>query len=221
MSCNKDKGPEPIKLTTASVNLFTGVDHQIEYSGDDPVTFLSMNDFVAEVSASGMITANKVGTTEIKVSNSANSQSFSVTVDPRYNLFREPITDWSLTRSEIILRLGTPLSGTDDGILYISPGSVEADYEMYLFDSNNKLTSSAVTGSSSHLVDVSVHLLERYQLIEDPDYLLFVNNTTVESSTLSVILDYLNFSEYLALYISSTQVKSVQHDKFQQLIKSH
>ncbi|MDP2235024.1 MAG: Ig-like domain-containing protein [Bacteroidales bacterium] len=210
-SCKKDK-EEPIPVVSvaqANVNLYTGTTFQIVATGGDSLTYQSDNEFVAKVSKTGLINADRVGRANITVSSATSSATVYVKVDPKFNLYEEPLINWSLTKTEVIAQLGTP-SEQDGGRIYYTSSNTAVYRYSYVFDNLNKLEASAVIIKSFHYESLSNFVAERYLFIGQSDGLfVFVNHIDPEKVNLSVVLGIVNADYLMVMYMpfSPTQVK--------------
>lgn len=159
----------------------------------------SSNDFVASVDA-GSVKANHVG--ECTISNGKNT--CKVTVTPNSNFITEPITEWGISKSQLIAKCGNNYKTSGKSIAYISTSNTIAPITMYTFDDNDKLKSSVVTVKTNYTAELVEFLTERYQLIamEGYDFYFANGNTTNNISTAVGVSKYeYDKSYWLVLYI--------------------
>lgn len=164
-----------------SLTLHANETHQLIENSSD-VNAISSNNFVASVSASGLVTANHVGTAKISAGNSV----CNVTVEAKYYLYKEPLQNWGATKSEIQAKAGIPHSTTTTSLFYSQSASVALGY----YFENNKLNGAAVLIKSASNTSILHFLAERYKLImEDPDgeiVAMYINANMSDDATTAV-----------------------------------
>lgn len=139
------------------VTVWAGGFYTLSVSGTDNIKWLSSNPFVADVDQDGRVTAHREGTAFI----TANDLICEFQVNAKYSRFTTPITDWTLTKDQIIARLGEPITETTTSISYKSKFAEEL-LIMYTFGSDGSLK-SATTGSLLVYFDNLLKFLtERY-----------------------------------------------------------
>lgn len=199
MACKK----EPVlTLEQTTASLKSGENFSINATGFDSYTFTSQDEYVAKVSATGVVTAQRIGKTSIIVKAEDKVAYFNVDVVPVYNLFAEPTMEWGMSREQLISKLGTPASSTADGVGY-SNSSTIAPYSVYLFDSKG-LSVSAILVNSNYSSQLGSFMAERYLLvsIDAEEYsIYFINALTLQKATTLVGLDLYNLSYWMAAYI--------------------
>jgi len=199
LACQK----EPVlTLEQTTASLKSGENFSIIATGFDSFTFTSQDEYVAKVSATGVVTAQRIGKTNIVVKAEDKVAFFNVVVAPTYNLFAEPIMEWGMSREQLISKLGTPASSTADGVGY-SNSSTIAPYSVYLFDSRG-LSVSSVLINSNYSSQLGSFMAERYLLVsvDAEEYsIYFINALTLQKATTLVGLDLYNLSYWMAAYI--------------------
>ena len=88
VGCKQQDAPNLDKQT---VRLYVG--DQVRLTADRPVTWSAADDFYAAVDGEGNVTARHVGTTTVTATNDSGSAACTVTVQPRYDTFIEPLYD--------------------------------------------------------------------------------------------------------------------------------
>lgn len=88
VGCKQQDAPNLDKQT---VRLYVG--DQVRLTADRPVTWSTADDFYAAVDGEGNVTARHVGTTTVTATNDSGSAACTVTVQPRYDTFIEPLYD--------------------------------------------------------------------------------------------------------------------------------
>ena len=111
-SCQKDA--TPLSVTPESISMYTEMTKQITATPSEGVTYESVDPFYADVNESGLVTANKVGKTNITVKSPNGVKSVPVTVMPKYTLYDDltPYVNASLSTitSKVSLRRSTSCS---------------------------------------------------------------------------------------------------------------
>lgn len=202
-SCSKDEN-QTIQVTTKSPMVLNYKQTaNIDAVSTQPISYNPENEFHAKVSNTGVITAQHVGETRVNLTNGSDSKSIQVVVEPKFNLYKTPCIEWGMTRSQIKTQYGKPDTETASGIGYTTTSS-SAPIMLYLFDSNDKLTSSAVmvkTAYASTLVDF---LVERYMPIDvnTSEYTaMFVNGLSTDKITTAINLSVYNLSYLMVMYV--------------------
>lgn len=194
---------EPVlTLQQTSATLKSGENFSITATGFDSYQFTSEDEYVAKVSASGIVSAQRVGNTKIVVKAEDKVAYFSVNVIPEYVFFTEPITEWGMSRSQLISRLGTPSTSTADGVGYTSSSTI-APMSIYLFDANGlSVSSTIITTSYSSLL--GSFMAERYYpfAYDSDEYsIYFINALSVSKATTIIALGLYSTSYWMAVYI--------------------
>lgn len=215
-SCSDSKDDE-VKINESSISLYYEETKQLEASGSNNIAWSTDNNFVAKVSNNGMVTANHVGKTIIR----ANDAICEVTVKPKHNLYKDPITEWGITKSEVIKRLGTPDEDSGNIIGYVTNNS-KAPITMYMFE-NDKLTTACPSVMISYTATLLDFLIERYQPVDVNVTDLtatFINAMTFDESTIAVhIAPNLSLGMYLTMYINPhTKTRSMNDSYEEQLL---
>lgn len=105
VSCSKEDNT-PLSISPTSINCYAGDETQINILSGENVTFYSEDKFVAEVTEGGLVKAQHIGTTTIHASKSGSSAACNVSVQAKFNLFDEPVLDWSSTTESVIEKMG-------------------------------------------------------------------------------------------------------------------
>lgn len=152
-------------LNKESVTLTSSGTFQLSIEGGvtGNFTYVSDNSLIAEIDANGLIKGKRVGETTIKVSGNNFSGACKVTISPLYNTFKEPITSFGISKSEVKAKeTRTLLSEVETAMLF--KGNTEEKYAMYVFE-NGKLTSSLIVLSSSYSSVLGSYIAERYVIV--------------------------------------------------------
>ena len=224
--CSNDKEPDLISLNETSKTLSYKDEYQIEAKSNSKITYLSENKYHAEVSESGFVKANRIGETNILVSNSEDSKSVKITVKPKYNTYTEPDVKFGDTKSSIITKFGNDYVETSNGIAYANYSNA-APIVMFLFDDDNKLDDYAVMVKTVYSSDLVDFLLERYLAIAESDGIfMFINGLNINTATTAIGLSLYDISYWMVMYIPNTpNVRSaslrsnVFSDKYTQLLE--
>ena len=135
----------------------------IEGGAAETFTYASDNSLVATIDANGLITGKRVGETTIKVSGNNFSGACTVSISPLYNTFKEPITQFGISKNEVKAKeIRTLLNETQTGLLF--KGGTEETYAVYLFE-NNKYTAGCIMLSSSYSSVLGSYIAERYVIV--------------------------------------------------------
>lgn len=197
-----------LTLDTNSVNMEFKNYYQL-IANVTEAKYYSEDEYHATVDENGLITANRIGNTNIVVSSSKGSAKVKVIVRPCYNLYPEPCRDWTKTKSQIISQYGTPSSETSSGISYLTDSKIYP-LIIYEFDQNNILKESSVTVNESYASTLAKFLEERYAYsgIFSQTY-IFYNEIKKESITMSVLLSKISgYKLYLVRYVPYSATKS-------------
>ena len=171
-ACNKNK------FTPKTATLYCGDSVQVSMKNEPTAQLVSSVPFVASVGANGWVKANHVG--EAKISVDAYRTTYSgngvkktdittndyclVTVKPRHEHYVEPLTDWNMTKEDIMDKLGTPtemqVEFGDGTLLY---GNPETDkYVTYYLIEDYQLAWSVIMTDQLTENELRDFLNERY-----------------------------------------------------------
>ena len=156
--------------STSQLTMYHGDTRQITAESDYDIKYSSQNDYHATVSDNGLITAQYVGTTIIKVDSKYDSREITVTVSPRSKLYPGPNISIGETKSSIIERFGEPDADTGFGIGY-NNYSTKAPMLIVLFDDNKKCIDFAVMVKEEYSSEIETFLSERYNFYYGITYL--------------------------------------------------
>ena len=101
--CSKSEGNKDWTLNANSVELHRGETFLLTATQAN-VSFESSNQFVCGVSTSGTITGYHIGEAYINVTDGIKTYSCKVTVSPKYDMYTEPVVDWTLDRDGVKAR---------------------------------------------------------------------------------------------------------------------
>lgn len=202
-SCDKDDA-DLISLSVTEKTLNFEDEYQIEATSVSPITYSVENEYNAEVSETGLVTARFVGETNILLENAEDKNTFKVIVEPKYNLYPEPNVEFGDTKSSIIAQFGSDYTATTSAIGYTDYSSA-APIVMFMFDTNNKLTSYAIMVKSFYSSTLADFLTERYLIVGEEDgVFLFLNGLDTTSATMVIGLELYNISYWMVMYIPNT-----------------
>lgn len=185
-SACKKESYNNITLDKYQLSLLSGDSQKINVLSGDPdnVLWISDNPFVATVD-NGNITGVRVGKARI----SANNTSVAVLVNPRSNLYVEPVADfhWGVSREYVINTLGIP-DKLENNTMRYDMSSAVSSFKIYMFDDNGRLIAAGITinrDKTSHLDDF---LNERYFLLTDDGDINkeFINALSYSKASMSV-----------------------------------
>lgn len=197
-----------IILNTTVINLSVGNTWQIDASSETAITYQSGDPFIARVSVTGLVAANHVGSTSVRLDNGNEIKDITVHVNPVYNLYPDPVLDFGITRTALVQKLGAPYKETDAGISYYNY-STAAPYVIYLFDENNRLEFTAVIVKTEYTTPLASHLDERYLYYgTDGDYYYFINAMTMDEASMGIVLSLDNVDFWQVMYLPFTETKS-------------
>lgn len=207
VSCSSDDNGsrfDNIDLTKTEKTLFSKDTHQIDAASISEINYKSENEYHADVSSSGLVTARFVGETNIELSNSEDNKNFKVIVKPEYSLYPEPNVEFGVTtKSDIITTLGEPDAETEDVIGY-SDYSNAAPILMFMFDSNDKITSYITLVKTAFTSDLASFLIERYLLVSaERDFYLFINGLNLSDATKAMSLQVRDLNYLQVIYMPS------------------
>ena len=187
VSCNSSNKMDLV-LSPSTATLHHDEQQYVHIVGEPTNAVWTTDDeFVAKVD-NGTITGNHVGTTIVRAQINNQKGTCAVTVKPKYYTYNEPLTNWSLTRNDIIAMKGTPYR-TDGSKIYYQ--QAEKIFECYDFE-NGVMSNSAVILPITY-ISVADFLLERYELYysekrQGVDIYYFINALSYESANLLVAL---------------------------------
>lgn len=190
-SCVTDDAEPELQIPT-SQTIQVGNSFNLGFSAN----WDSSNDFVAEVSLEGVITANHVGECII----SDGSKKCAVTVSPKSHFMTEPITEWGMKKSLLISKCGSDYKESGDAIGYAT-GIAKTPLIMYTFK-DDKLSSSLIMVDVDYSESLMDFLLERYRPVNQEGYTFYFANGYSETSiTTFVSASLYNKDFWSVLYI--------------------
>ena len=212
-ACNKNK------FTPETATLYCGDSIQVSMKNEPTAQLASSVPFVASVGANGWVKANHVG--EAKISVAAYMSSYSengvkhtkistddyclVTVKPRHTHYTEPLTDWNMTKEDVMEKLGKPtemqVEFGDGALLY---GNPETDkYVTYYIIEDYKLTWSVILTEQLTEKELRDFLNERYytdsfedEINDELNEYFYYNSDNEDDINLVIQLDYDKVENY-------------------------
>lgn len=165
-SCQKDA--TPLSVTPESISMYTEMTKQITATPSEGVTYESVDPFYADVNESGLVTANKVGKTNITVKSPNGVKSVPVTVMPKYTLYDDLTPYVNASLSTITSKFGsnyTTATNSDGSITYTykNPTSYAAGFGFII--KNGVCTSIMVAVSTANTSMLTDYLIERYYIV--------------------------------------------------------
>ena len=191
--CSSDDENTKLSLNKSAVTLNYKTTEQLEASGK--VEWTSENDFVASVNENGVIEGKHVGKTFIVASNGTEEVKCAVEVTPKYNIYREPILDFGITKEELKGRENRELlSETSTAIKYRGNSGSAASEIAYAFK-NDKMNGAGALLKSSYSSVIMDFLIERYQAaFQEDGVFYFIDGTTS------------NYTKFVSLSIGSSGI---------------
>lgn len=214
-SCSKDddnekeQGPKYNDITIIAGSTYT-IENGSNWTSEEPL--------IAEVSGN-VITAKIVGQTTIR----NDKYSFTVTITPRYNLYKDPYLVWGASMSSVKSYMNGFTLAVNDSESLMYDGKGGAEVYMYLFE-NNKLTSSAVlVDAEKYNERLAEFLFERYIFVNADDEEFIVTFINVEKNmAVSVQYTIINGSifamvMYFPVSLDEAKTRSSFNSKFDKL----
>lgn len=210
VSC--EKANTKLEVTPGTVSLYANGTKQLTTTPSTGVTFSSEDKFYAEVSSDGLVKANKVGRTNIKVTSKNQTSFVPVTIMPKYTLYPELESIVGAPVSKMTSILGTNYK---QGIT--SSGDISytyAEYNNYTYGivctfKNGVCNNIGTIVSTTYLNQFCDYLIERYTVAGmQNDYYFFLDHDqkTIISMTLY------NAYYMMAIYIPYSGSKASEVD---------
>ena len=202
--CKKgeDAKSNVIQLTSSDQTMYYDDEFQINATSDTPITYTSENEYHAEVSASGLVTAGRVGETNIVLTNGEDTKKVKITVRPQSNLYPEPDLTFGMSKAAVIAKLGTP-DADSNGIIGYSNWSYAADILACVFDESGNLEGYAIIVGIGYTSELSEFLFERYVLVDvnsDNHRISCVNGLDENTITMAVIAYISDSLDWMVMY---------------------
>ena len=202
-SCKKDSASDKntITLSQNSVTLYHNDTYQIDARCKDNIAYSSHNEYVASVSASGFVTAQYVGETNVSLKSNEDSKTFKVTVAPKSTLYPEPNIEIGESMASVLQKF--PKAEIYDDFLFIDEYSNAAP-ELYIdLDENRCVEDYVIWVESEYSSELNTFMRERYYYlgVEDGIY-VFINGLNENTATMGVCYEYDSYYEqYTVVYL--------------------
>lgn len=202
MSCGKES--PKLTVTPTEIALYAEGTTQITTNAND-ATFAVEDDFYASVESNGLVTANKVGETEIIVNSTLGTANVPVVVLPQYTLYPDVDGLVGKSTSAVVDVMGNSYetSTSNDGELeyiYYNPTSY-CDLLGFTF-SGGRCNAVVAFIPTEHTTKITKALIERYNIVGmQNDYYFFSNHD--ENVTIALTV-------YTAKYIGVVYMESTK-----------
>lgn len=124
-----------------------------------------------------------------------------VYVHANINLFRDPITEWGLSKPEVIAKEGSDYSQTSNGDISYATGNEIAPNVGYMFQGGVGLKAVLIPIRTGYQEQVVQHMKERYRYVgEDGGVYYFADGTSSSNAKTAVTLKYYNSNYWQLLY---------------------
>lgn len=188
VSCSSSDDDNVFSISQSEIS-FTGNNNIIKLtSSAQGVSWESENPYVASVSNDGSVKSVHVGETYIVAHSGGKVKKCKVIVRPKYSLFMEPITEFGVSKDEVIKRCGTPFSESTNDLIYSNQTNSQSIY--YKFE-NGKLSScTVILKATTEILNISDFLIERYEIVpsEFNGKYAFINALTLKDASMIVAL---------------------------------
>ena len=206
-SCSS-KDSDPFTISASQISMTA--DGTQTLTASEAATWTSESEFVATVSAAGLVTGQHVGETTIRAAAGDKAATCKVNVVPVYYTYTEPILDFTADKATIKSKEKRTLYKENGDYLTFKGENSGIVGVIYGFE-NNKLHSVAVGVTYSKAEEVANFLKERYLYVgEKEDMFLFANNS-LSLATMAVSLSVQD-GYVMILYIPYTATKSVDEN---------
>lgn len=203
LGCSKE-GPDTIVLNPSEISSKKGETHQINVTSESDLTYSTENNFHAEVDENGLVTANYVGETMILVANAEDNKPLKVIVEPRSQLYPDPVLEYKKTKNEIRTQYGTPLAETNQVIAYDNY-SANAPGLLFVFDTNGICTGITILVKNAFLNQLADFVQERYHRISREE--LYFSDTYNPDNAKSIVhISVYNPLYHSVLYMDASQL---------------
>ncbi|GEM_PF-2338428 len=213
LSCSKENNNK-LEVTPDSIILYSEGTAQLSTNVDDAI-FTSVDDFYAKVDESGLVTANKIGETVIKVSSSNGSVNVPVKVLNQYSLYPDVdgLIGKGISDMTNLLGNGYETSTSSSGsIVYAYRNPTRYAAVIAVSMKSGKCESVAVLVSTSYISKLANHIIERYARAGmQNDAYFFLNH----DKNVLIGVELYNVSYQIALYVpytSSSKSAEIQFD---------
>lgn len=199
VGCDSNDDDNGIKLEQDKFVMNFKDTEQINVTSKLGITYSSESDYVASVSSIGMITAGRVGETKIVLNNGTETKNVSVIVEPKHNIYPEPIHKVKFGDSKATVKsvFGAGYKELSSGFGYLN---YHKSYDYVFLFEGDKMTAAGVFIPTLSLPDnFADFLTERYQIVTLEGYLAAFINEKKDMSVGTSPTD--DMSEMLIIYI--------------------
>ncbi len=212
-SCEKeDPQDTEINLSQEIVEINFGSEVQLEATfnrtGYTPQNFMweSVDPEIASVNNFGLVTANRVGTTQVTVRTDDGqfSKSAEITVNPTNNLYREPFLQFKASRNAVKGFETRTLEGEDDMLVVYRGENSSVRNVVYVFENEVFVSVGVLLRTTEAIVDQAIDFLDqRYKFEGEEDgFLIYSKDDILVGITIdedlglyAVYLDETGFAE--------------------------
>lgn len=191
-SCSDDEDTlaNPTIPTTKSMTV--GEVWSIKGSG----TLITDNDFIVSISENHNVKAEHIG--DCIISN--GDSKCKVHVNGRITLYKDPVTQWGISKSQLISICGEDYI-EQNGIIGYKNNDSTCPMVAYTFK-NNALNGVGVLVSTDKSETLAKFLVERYLPVEQSGYeYYFVDNNNPSKVTTAVMLSFYNVDYWMVTYV--------------------
>lgn len=208
MGCNKEK---LITLQETSATLHHGETYELNAKCENPITYSSADEYHAQVSADGLVTANYIGNTTITLQSEEDTKTFSVTVDPVSNLYTEPNITFGESKASVIAKLGDP-DLEEEGIIGYTYYAAHAPLLAVLFDEYGNVEYYGVYVDAAYGDELNnIFLEERYKYFTyDEGTYVYINSLNINTATMIVGSDQDDDGSWITIYMAYESKSSRQ-----------
>lgn len=189
VSCSSSDDNDDVFSISQSEISFTGNNNVIKLtSSAQGVSWESENPYVASVSNDGSVKSVHVGETYIVAHSGGKVKKCKVVVRPKYSLFMEPITEFGISKDEVIKRCGTPFSESTNDLIYSNQTNDNAIY--YKFENDKLVSCMVILKATIEIPNISEFLIERYEIVPKVfnGKFSFINALTLKDASMVVLL---------------------------------
>ena len=165
------------------------------------------NDFIVSVTDKGVAKAEHVG--DCIISNGQNK--CQVSVKGRIVLYKDPVTQWGISKSQLIAICGNDYIEQNGNIGYKN-NDTTCPMVAYMFK-NNALSCVGVLVSTDKSETLAKFLVERFLPVEQSGYeYYFVNNNNPSKVTTSVMLSFYNADYWMVTYVPANNSRAATEE---------
>ena len=196
-SCCKEINANPTELS-----LFVG-DQATIFTTNEKVTFNTSNPYHASVDEIGLVTANKVGQTNITIESKKETTNVPVTIEPRFTYFDEPFLVFGSSINEVVEHHGNYTMEINNWYIFNNYGPHSSILSFKFED--DVLTAVEVTiDLNDGGVDIEGFMLERYT----------PTNTKVEQQTFTNDLSGLTPASIKLTIVPEVDAATIRYEPY-------